>query len=70
MEEGHVLQILGIGRGACRSRFIVHKVEAHVFVNRRFTADALREVFPYVLRSVLYETVTVQVQYRKMANGW
>jgi hypothetical protein len=46
------------------------RVDAHVRENRRFTTDELHEVFPYVSRSVLYETVRVQLRYRKMANRW
>jgi hypothetical protein len=42
----------------------------HVRGNRRFVIDELHEVFPYVSRSGLYETVTVQLQYRKICTRW
>jgi hypothetical protein len=35
------------------------RTDAHIHENRQFTTDEIREVFPYVSRSVLYETVTV-----------
>jgi hypothetical protein len=41
------------------------RVDAHVHENRRFTIDELHEIVPNVSRSVLYEIVTVQRQYKK-----
>jgi hypothetical protein len=57
------------GRPPVITEDLKDKVDAHVRENRRFTTDELHEVFPYVSRTVLYESVTVQLQYRKMANG-
>jgi hypothetical protein len=42
----------------------------HVRENRQFTVDELHEVFPCVSRSVLCETVTVRLQYRKIFAMW
>jgi hypothetical protein len=47
------------GRPSVITKDLKDRVDAHVCENRRFTTDELHEVFPYVSRSVLYETVTV-----------
>jgi histone-lysine N-methyltransferase SETMAR len=46
------------------------RVDAHVCESGRFTIDELHEVFPYVSQSFLYETVIVQLQYRKICARW
>jgi hypothetical protein len=42
----------------------------HVRGNRRFVIDERHEVFPYVSRSVLNKTVTVQLRYRTICTRW
>jgi hypothetical protein len=54
------------GRPSVITEDLKNRVDVHVRENERFTIDELHEVFPYVLRSVLYETVTVQLRYRKI----
>jgi hypothetical protein len=46
------------------------KVHAHIHENSQFTNDELHKVFPYVSRPVIYETVTVKFQYRKICARW
>jgi hypothetical protein len=46
---------------------ILQTVLMLIFVkNRQFTTDELHTVFPFVSLSVVCDTVTVQLQYRKM----
>jgi hypothetical protein len=58
------------GRPSVITENLKDKVDAHVRDNRQFTTDELHEVFPYVSRSVLYETVTVQFRHRKIDARW
>jgi hypothetical protein len=47
-----------------------NRVDAHINENRRFTIDEFHEIFPYASQSVLYETVTLQFQYKKISARW
>jgi hypothetical protein len=58
------------GRLSVITKDLKDRVDAHIHEIRRFTTDELHEVFPYVLQTVLYETVTVQLRYRKMCARW
>jgi hypothetical protein len=46
------------------------RVDAHFYENSQVTNDELHEVLPYVSRSVIYEAVTVKLQYRKNYARW
>ena len=58
------------GRPSVASENLVERIDVKIRENRRFTITELSEQFPEVSRTVLYELVTKELQYRKVCARW
>jgi histone-lysine N-methyltransferase SETMAR len=58
------------GRPSVVTDDLVEQVNNRIRANRRFTISTLSSEFPQISRTVLYEIVAVQLNFRKLCSRW